>query len=236
MEESYDDNTIYLYTGSQVRSKGSDLPEGFGYSYQRKINGLTGAIIWEKRWICSTGDSNASGGIVATPHVGKGQISNLVIYSFSLAALSNGATASEPTPTIDPEELAEGETNDELAEQTQGEVLPQPDANGGYTLGGRIVAYDKSTGSIAWSVEQTNDYWASPVVVYDAQGKGYLIQCDRGGYVTIYDASSGIQLNSVDLGSRIDRTPAVFNNMLVVGTRGKGGSGKGPQIVCLKIS
>ena len=74
------------------------------------------------------------------------------------------------------------------------------------------------------------------IVVYDAQGKGYLIQCDRGGYVTFYDASSGIQLNSVDLGSRIDSTPAVFNNMLVVGTRGKGGSGKGPQIVCLKIS
>ena len=237
VEENYDDNTIYLYTGSQVRTKGSDLPDGFGYSYQRKINGLTGAIIWEKRWICSTGDASASGGIVATPHVGRGQISNLVIYSFSLAAQSNGASATEPTPTIDPEEQAEGETNDEAQEQQQQtEVLPQPDANGSYTIGGRIVAYDKATGSIAWSIEQTNDYWASPVVVYDAQGKGYLIQCDRGGYVTFYDASSGIQLNSVDLGSRIDSTPAVFNNMLVVGTRGKGGSGKGPQIVCLKIS
>ena len=238
VEESYDDNTIYLYTGSLVRAKGSDLPDGFGYSYQRKINGLTGAIVWEKRWICSTGDASTStsGGIVATPHVGKGQISNLVIYSFSLAAQSNGATSTEPTPTIDPEELAEGETSDELEEQQPTEVLPQPDASGSYSVGGRIVAYDKATGSIAWSIEQTNDYWASPVVVYDAQGKGYLIQCDRGGYVTFYDASSGIQLNSLDLGSRIDSTPAVFNNMLVVGTRGKGGSGKGPQIVCLKIS
>jgi hypothetical protein len=44
-----------------------------------------------------------------------------------------------------------------------------------------------------------------------------------------------MQLNTIDLGSRIDSTPAVFDNMLVVGTRGKGGAGKGPQIVCLKI-
>jgi len=230
VEESFDDNTIYLYTGSQTRSTGNDLPEGFGYSYQRKINGLTGAIIWEKRWICSTGDASASGGIVATPHVGRGQISNLVIYSFSLAAQSNGAAATE---TQNPEEAAEGEATQAA---TQGEVLPQTNASGTYTIGGRIVAYDKATGSIMWSIEQSNDYWASPVVVYDAQGKAYLIQCDRGGYVIMYDASNGTMLNSIDIGSRIDSTPAVFNNLLVVGTRGKGGSGKGPQIVCLKIS
>ena len=52
----------------------------------------------------------------------------------------------------------------------------------------------------------------------------------------LYDASNGNMLNSIDIGSRIDSTPAVFNNLLVVGTRGKGGSGEGPQIVCLKIS
>jgi len=234
LEESFDDNTVYLYTGSQVRATGSDLPEGFGYSYQRKINGLTGAIVWEKRWICSTGDSSASGGIVATPHVGHGQISNLVIYSFSLAALSNASTTTETTETTetpDPEATAAADGT-----EAQSETLPQANASGTYTLGGRIVAYDKSTGNIVWSVEQTNDYWASPVVVYDAQGKAYLIQCDRGGYVTMYDASSGIMLNSIDIGSRIDSTPAVFNNMLIVGTRGKGGSGKGPQIVCIKIS
>jgi len=230
VEESYDDNTIYLYTGSQVRSTGSGLSDGFGYSYQRKINGLTGAVIWEKRWICSTGDASASGGIVATPHVGRGQISDLVIYSFSLAALSNTGTAAQTSETPDPN------ATDELTAQGQSETLPQPDANGNFSLGGRIVAYDKTTGNIIWSVEQTNDYWSSPVVVYDTQGKAYLIQCDRGGYVTLYDASSGLLLNSVDIGSRIDSTPAVFNNMLVVGTRGKGGSGKGPQIVCIKIS
>ncbi|MEZ4629023.1 MAG: hypothetical protein R2912_13380, partial [Eubacteriales bacterium] len=195
VEESYDDNTIYLYTGSQVRSTGSGLPDGYGYSYQRKINGLTGAVIWEKRWICSTGDASASGGIVATPHVGRGQISDLVIYSFSLAALSNTSTA-QTSETPDPN------ATDELTAQGQSETLPQPDANGSFALGGRIVAYDKTTGNIIWSAEQTNDYWSSPVVVYDEQGKAYLIQCDRSGYVTLYDASNGLLLNSIDIGSR----------------------------------
>jgi hypothetical protein len=226
VEESYDDNTIYLYTGSQVRSTGKDLPDGFGYSYQRKINGLTGAIIWEKRWICSTGDASASGGNVATPHAGRGQISNLVIYSFSLAALSDNAASAQAAQTTDAAETVDAAS----------EILPQTNASGTFSTGGRIVAYDKATGNIIWDIEQTNDYWSSPVVVYDPQGKAYLIQCDRGGYVTMYDASSGIMLNSIDVGSRIDSTPAVFDNLLVVGTRGKGGSGKGPMIICLKIS
>ena len=73
-------------------------------------------------------------------------------------------------------------------------------------------------------------------MIYDEQGKAYLVQCDRGGYMTLYDASDGTKLNSIDLGSRIDSTPAAFGNMIVVGTRGKGGSGKSPMIYCIKIS
>ena len=228
LEESYEDNTVYLYTGSQVRVSNGNLGAGYGYSYQRKINGLTGAIVWEQKWPCSIGDDKASGGIVSTAHVGKGRISNLVIYSISLAALS-GNTGAEAAETAAPE------TTDEAA-ATAAPIMPVPDANGAYTLGGRIVALDKSTGAVAWSVEQTNDYWASPVVIYDEQGRAYLVQCDRGGFMTLYDASTGEKLNSVDLGSRIDSTPAVFGNMIVVGTRGKGGAGKNPTIYCVKIS
>jgi len=227
IEESYEDNTIYLYTGSQVRVSNGDLGTGYGYSYQRKINGLTGAVIWEQKWICSTGDETSSGGNVATPHVGKGQISNLVIYSLSLAAQSSEST---PAETVDPNAGADGEA--QSADTSQ----PVPNADGGYSLGGRIVALDKSTGTVIWSVEQTGDYWSSPVVVYGDRGEAYLIQCDRGGFVTLYDASNGEKLNSIDLGSRIDSTPAVFNNMLIVGTRGKGGAGKTQKIVCIKIS
>ena len=228
IEESYDNNTIYLYTGSEVKTANGGLGDGYGYSYQRKINGLTGEVIWEQNWICSIGDETTSGGIVATPHVGKYQISDLVIYSFSFAAQSNGTVTND---------TADGDADADDAEgAAQSVAAPVPDENGNYTVGGRIVALDKSTGTVVWSIEQDNDYWSSPVVVYDEQGRGYLLQCDRGGYITLYDAQYGTELNQLDLGSRIDSTPAVFNNMLVVGTRGKGGSGAAPKIYCIKIS
>ena len=85
-------------------------------------------------------------------------------------------------------------------------------------------------------VEQTADYWASPVLIYDEAGKGYLVQCDRAGQMKLYDAFTGSELFSVDLGSRIDSTPAAFGNYLVVGTRGKGGTGEAAKIICVKIN
>ncbi len=223
IEECYEDNTFYLYTGSQVRVPNGDIGGAYGYAYMRKINGLTGGIAWEKKWICSTGDANSGGGIVSTAHVGKGQIDNLVIYSISLAALSGTADASV-TPSASGDAALESQ------------AVPVPDTTGAYTLGGRIVALDKNTGEIVWYKEQSANYWASPVVVYDALGKAYLLMCDRSGIITLYDASDGTQYNTLDLGSRIDSTPAVFNDMLVVGTRGKGGAGKAAKISCVKIS
>ena len=124
-----------------------------------------------------------------------------------------------------------------LSEPAQtGDLAVDASAAGTRQLGGRIVAYDKGTGEIVWSVEQKNDYWSSPVVVYDDSGRGYLIQCDRGGGVTMYDAIDGTQLHAIDLGSRIDSTPAVFGNYLIVGTRGKDGAGKPAKIYCIRIS
>lgn len=66
--------------------------------------------------------------------------------------------------------------------------------------------------------------------------RAYLIQCDRGGHIKLYDASTGGFLYDLDLGSRIDSTPVVYNNILVVGTRGKGGSGGAAKIIALKVS
>ena len=55
---------------------------------------------------------------------------------------------------------------------------------------------------------------------------------ERGG--VFVQAES--ELSSINLGSRIDSTPSVYGNYLVVGTRGKGGDGDAPKIVCVKIN
>lgn len=214
IEESYDDGTIYLYTASQANTAAAELGSETGYSWHKKIDGLTGEIVWQKQWAASTGDENNNGGTLATPHVGRGNISNLVIYSMNLAVMTGEAAVDD---AADPEATASA---------------------GGDSLGGRIVAYDKTTGEVAWSIEDPGDgdYWSSPVVVYDENDNAYLIQCDRAGMVKLYDASTSALLYSLDLGSRIDSTPAVFNNYLVVGTRGKGGSQESAKIICVKIA
>ncbi len=103
-------------------------------------------------------------------------------------------------------------------------------------IGGRIIAYDKQTGEELWRFEQADGYWSSPVVVYDAQGNGYLIQCDRWGIMRIHDPLSGGKIIAqVDLGSRIESTPAVFGDWLVVGTRGTHGAGEQQKIIGVKI-
>lgn len=103
------------------------------------------------------------------------------------------------------------------------------------TDGGLIIALDKSTGEEKWRVEQADGIWSAPVVIYDENGKGYILQCDRGGKLTLYSGIDGQAMCSIDLGSRIESTPAVFNNTLVVGTRGVDGSGQGPKIVGIRI-
>ena len=84
---------------------------------------------------------------------------------------------------------------------------------------GKLVALDTKTGEIVW--EKAMDYysWSSPVAVYDASGTGYVIFCDSVGNMTMID-SKGTTLSTLSLGSNIEASPAVFENTLVVGTRG----------------
>ncbi|MBQ2985325.1 MAG: pyrrolo-quinoline quinone, partial [Clostridia bacterium] len=61
--------------------------------------------------------------------------------------------------------------------------------------------------------------WSSPVAVYDENGTGYVIQCTKSGYIHLFD-DKGNLLDEMNLGSNIEASPAVFDNTIVVGTRG----------------
>ncbi len=195
IEEDYEAQTFYLYTANEV-DKQSGIANGLGKNVHRKIDGLTGEVIWAKSYDASIGKESSNGGTLTTPHVGHGSISDIVIYSSTLLPVT---------------------------------------VNGESKLGGRLIAYSKKTGDELWRYEQADGYWSSPVVVYDEKENAYLIQCDRGGMMRIHDPRDGTVLYELDIGSRIESTPAVFNNMIVVGTRGQYGSGDTPKIVCVKL-
>jgi outer membrane protein assembly factor BamB len=85
---------------------------------------------------------------------------------------------------------------------------------------GLLVALDTDTGEIIWQQSLTYYCWSSPVAVYSESGKVYLVLCDSVGYVMLIDALTGTTITSIGIGANVEASPAVFNDMLVVGTRG----------------
>jgi len=80
----------YVYIGTEVDNQ-NGLGESCGAAYIYKINGLTGKIEWQNSEPCYTfnaesSDSDQSGGCFGNPIMGKGKISNLVIFSFSMTS------------------------------------------------------------------------------------------------------------------------------------------------------
>ncbi len=87
-----------------------------------------------------------------------------------------------------------------------------------YEWTGKLVALSTETGEIVWEKSMDNYAWSSPVAVYDKEGKAYIIIGDSNGIMSMLD-SKGNTLSTLDVGSNIEASPAVFNNTLVVGTR-----------------
>ncbi|MFT9496107.1 PQQ-binding-like beta-propeller repeat protein [Anaerosolibacter sp.] len=91
---------------------------------------------------------------------------------------------------------------------------------GGFNRG-LLVALDKSTGEEVWRLELDNYSWSSPVDVYTEEGKGYIVVCDSAGNMHLVDGLTGHTLDVIELGANVEGSPAVFDNMVVVGTRGQ---------------
>lgn len=87
---------------------------------------------------------------------------------------------------------------------------------------GKMVALDKNTGKIVWEKDLTYYSWSSPVAVYDAAGKAYLIFGDSAGNIQLIDAKTGETVYQLKTGGgNMEGSPAIFDNHIVIGTRGK---------------
>jgi outer membrane protein assembly factor BamB len=86
------------------------------------------------------------------------------------------------------------------------------------TAAGRVLAIDRSTGTVLWERQIASPAIASPVVV-----DGTLLQGDCSGHLYAWDVSDPnaqptLRWN-LDLGDCIESTPAVWQGWLFVGTR-----------------
>ena len=86
---------------------------------------------------------------------------------------------------------------------------------------GILLALDVETGETIWEKQMNNYTWSSPVAVYGNDGTAHIVICDSGGNARLLDPLTGETLDTVSIGSNAEASPVVFNDMLVIGTRGQ---------------
>lgn len=94
-------------------------------------------------------------------------------------------------------------------------------AKTGSILGGRLAALRKETGEEIWGYDLANYSWSTPTAITSSNGKTYVLFCDFSGLMHLIDPINGKIVNSVSLGANIESTPAVYNDIAVVGSYAK---------------
>ena len=84
---------------------------------------------------------------------------------------------------------------------------------------GGIAALRKDTGEQVWFYDGTNYTWSSPVVITGDDGNSVVINADVSGELVMLDAKTGSLIRKITPGSLIEASPAVYNDMLVLGLR-----------------
>lgn len=85
---------------------------------------------------------------------------------------------------------------------------------------GVLACLDKKTGKINW--EHKAAYaWSSPICVYDQKGDGRVIYATSAGMMYLLDGKSGEVQDELHVSdSCIEASPVVYDDRLVIGTRG----------------
>jgi outer membrane protein assembly factor BamB len=86
---------------------------------------------------------------------------------------------------------------------------------------GVMVALAKDDGRELWRRPLRTDAWSSPTAVRDAAaGKTWILQADRAGRLLLVDGADGRVAFTLQLDANVEASPAVFDDVAVVGTRG----------------
>ena len=86
---------------------------------------------------------------------------------------------------------------------------------------GLLIAYDRESGQEVWRNVMQNYGWSSPVAIYTPEGKSYLIVSNSVGDMYLINGIDGKVISKINLGGNIEASAVVYDNMLVVGTRGR---------------
>ena len=86
--------------------------------------------------------------------------------------------------------------------------------------GATIIALKKSSGEVAWTKTLESESLSSPVAVYNEAGDAWLVQAESNGNVHLLDGKTGEVKNTLQLEGKIEASPAIYKNIMVIGTMG----------------
>lgn len=168
-----EEDRYYLYVGNEV-----DHRQPYAKATLKKIDARTGSTIWKAGRVCAGHPLNErenSGGVLATPLIGKKKGDHIAIALFS-----------RPNKTQKAD----------------------------------LVAFDKRSGKELYSFRLDAYSWASPVDFYDEDGNMYLFLSDVIGNLYLMNGLTGELLHKTATGLTIESSPILYNDRIVVGTRG----------------
>ena len=87
-----------------------------------------------------------------------------------------------------------------------------------------LIALEKDTGRIVWAFGLSSRSESSPIALYNDEGRGWIFQCEQNGTIHLLDGLTGTEVSSLQLQAEIEASPAAYNNVVVIGTTGKGTS------------
>ncbi len=97
--------------------------------------------------------------------------------------------------------------------------------------GSRIIALNKETGKLEWEQTIENSSISSPVAVYNEDGDAWIIQAESNGNINLLSGEDGKILDTLALETTFTASPAVYGNLLVIGSTGKNTS----NVYCIEI-
>lgn len=162
---------VSLYTANEVDKRSAASKKGEN-SNIRKLDARTGQLIWQYDVPCVY-HYYINGGSLATPLVGKDDISDLIIFNVCLTTSASN---------------------------------------------GKMIALDKTSGKLVWERSLSAYSWSSPVPIKGSDGKTYAVFCDSAGNMHLFDPRTGKDLDVISLGKNVESSPAVYNDMIVVGS------------------
>jgi len=94
--------------------------------------------------------------------------------------------------------------------------IAKPIGVGGDNL---LIAFDRESGAVVWERVMRYYAWSSPVAVYTPDGRSYIVLADQQGHLHLIRGISGELVYTLQLYGTIEASPAIFGNIIVIGTR-----------------